>query len=105
MDNIVSYFSAVPVEHRTIFLVGGFTFLFMLETGMPLFNFKYQKKKHTLINLFYTLSSVIINLLGASLILFAADYNALHQGGILNFFDMPLWIEVIFVVVSEFLAL
>ena len=82
MDNIVSYFSAVPVEHRTIFLVGGFTFLFMLETGMPLFNFKYQKKKHTFINLFYTLSSVIINLLGASLILFAADYNVLHQGGI-----------------------
>ncbi len=96
MENILNYFSAVPVEHRTIFLVGGFTFLFMLETGMPLFNFNYQKKKHAFINLFYTLSSVIINLLGASLILFAADYNALHQAGILNIFEMPLWIEVIF---------
>ena len=78
-----------------MFLLGGFTFLFMLETGIPLFNFKYRKKKHAVINLFYTLSSVIINVIGASLILWAADYNATHQAGILNMLKLPLWADII----------
>ncbi len=95
MESIINYFSSVSVEHRTFYLVGGFTLLFMLETGMPLFDLKYRKKSHTLINLFYTLSSIIINLIGASLILLAADYNQIHQAGILNTFALPLWAEVI----------
>ena len=95
MESIISYFSSIPVEHRTFYLIGGFTFLFMLETGMPLFNFKYHKKKHTLINLFYTFSSIVVNLIGASLILWAASYNSVHQAGILNTLTLPIWAEVV----------
>ena len=75
MEDLIHYFNTIPTLHRTFFLVGGLTFLLSLEIGVPLFRFDYRKSKHLMTNLFYTLTTLIINLLGAALILLAADFN------------------------------
>ena len=95
MEDLIHYFNTIPTLHRTFFLVGGLTFLLSLEIGVPLFRFDYRKSKHLMTNLFYTLTTLIINLLGASLILLAADYNAMHSTGILNMIELPLWAKIL----------
>ena len=87
MDLIVNYFSNISTMHRTFFLVGGLAFLFILESGLPLFKMRYRKSKHALINFFFTGSTIVINLAGAALILWAADYNSYYSAGILNEFE------------------
>ena len=95
MESLIQYFETIPVTHRTIILVGGLTFFLLLEAGIPLFRFRVNKVKHVALNLFFTLTTLLINLAGAFLILKASDYNAANQTGLLNLFAMPLWLKVI----------
>ena len=95
MDVIVNYFNTISTLHRTFFLVGGLTFLLILESGLPLFKMKYRKTKHAMINFFYTGTTIIINLVGAALILWAVEYNSYHSAGILNKLSLPLWATII----------
>ena len=95
MDVIVNYFNTISTLHRTFFLVGGLTFLLILESGLPLFKMKYRKTKHAMINFFYTGTTIIINLVGAALILWAVEYNSYHSAGILNRLSLPLWASII----------
>ncbi len=96
MENIIQFFETIPSSTRSVFLVVGLTFFLLLEAGIPLFRFNYVKTKHALLNIFFTFTTLVINLIGATLILLAVDYNARNGTGILNFFEMPLWLNVIF---------
>ena len=87
MDTLINYFNSISTAHRSIFLIGGLAFFLILESGIPLFRFKYKKGKHLLLNLFFTLTTLVINLIGAALILKAADYNAENNTGLLNLFE------------------
>ena len=95
MDTLVNYFNSISTTHRSIFLIGGLSFFLILESGVPLFRFKYKKVKHLLLNLFFTLTTLVINLIGAALILKAADYNAENNTGLLNLFQAPIWVNVL----------
>jgi len=95
MDTLIQYFNTIPSTHRSVILVGGLTLFLLLESGIPLFSFDYKKSKHLLLNLFFTTMTLIINLFGAILILTAADFNSQNNTGILNLFQMPLWLNMI----------
>ncbi len=43
MEDIITYFETIPSSHRSLILVGGLTFFWLLEGGIPLFKFKYKK--------------------------------------------------------------
>ena len=75
MENIIQFFETIPASTRSIYLVSGFVFFLIVEMGIPHFRFEYNKLKHILLNLFFTLTTLVINFAGASLILLAADYN------------------------------
>lgn len=92
METIVDYFTHIPSSHRSAILVGGLTFFFLLETIIPLFRFKKNRVKHTGINLFFTLTTVVVNFLFAVLILKISDYTVAHELGLLHLVDMPLWL-------------
>lgn len=94
MENIIQYFYSISVAHRTSFLAGGLTFFLILESGAPEFKFIYNKTKHALLNFFYMSLTLIINLAGASLILFASKYNSVNKSGILNLIEMPIFLKV-----------
>ena len=97
METIFNYFETIPSSHRSIILVGGLTFFWMLEGAVPLFKFDYKKWQHAIPNLFFTLTTVIINFALAFLLLKTADWVSVTNFGIINWLpEMPLWLYVVF---------
>ncbi len=93
MEALIDYFETIPSLHRSIILVGGITIFWLLEGALPLFQFKYKKWQHALPNLFFTLTTVIINFGLAFLLLKTADWVKVNNFGIINWLpDMSLWL-------------
>ena len=92
MDQIISYFNEIPSLHRTIIFVAGLTFFWILEGIVPIIKFSYHKFKHAGVNLFFTLTTLVINLMFAFLIVRTSDWVMDEEWGILNWIDMPLWL-------------
>ncbi|WP_299683337.1 sterol desaturase family protein [uncultured Tenacibaculum sp.] len=96
MEVIKSYFENMPTLHRSMLLVGGISFFWILESGIPLFNFKYNKWKHAWPNLFFTGTTVIINFALAFLLLQTSFWVEKNQFGLINWLpEMPLWSYII----------
>jgi len=95
LNDIIIYFDGIPSSIRSIFLILGLSFFLVLEAGIPLVRFKYNKLKHAAINIFFTLTTLIINLLGASLIFLSSQYNANNDTGLLNLIEMPIWLNIL----------
>lgn len=96
METIITYFETIPSLHRSLILVGGITFFWLIEGAVPLFKFDYKKWRHALPNLFFTLTTIIINFALAFLLLKTADWTVTTQFGILNWLpEMPLWLYAV----------
>lgn len=96
MESLLNYFETIPSLHRSIILVGGLTFFWLLEGGLPLFKFKYNKWKHAVPNIFFTITTIIINFALAFLLLKSADYVMANDFGILNWLpELPIWLYII----------
>ena len=61
MNWLVQYFEHIPSLHRALILAGGITFFWLLESIIPFFEFGYNKWKHAGINIFFTITTLIIN--------------------------------------------
>ncbi|UII78568.1 sterol desaturase family protein [Flagellimonas sp. CMM7] len=95
MDQIITYFENIPALHRSLILVGGITFFWILEGIVPLFSVKYKKWRHSVPNFFFTLTTIIINFPLAFLLLKTSDWAVENQFGIINWLpEMPLWLYV-----------
>lgn len=96
METLIHYFETIPSSHRSIILVGGITFFWLLEGAVPLFSFKYNKWKHAWPNLFFTATTVIINFTLAFVLLKTADWVQANDFGLINWLpEMPLWLYVL----------
>lgn len=96
MEEIISYFETIPSSHRSIILVGGITFFFLLEYAVPLFKMRYKKFKHAWTNIFFTITTILINFVLAFLLLKTADWVVATDFGILQWLpNMPLWAYVL----------
>lgn len=96
METIFNYFETIPSSHRSILLVGGITLFWILEGAIPLFNFKYNKWKHAWPNIFFTLTTIIINFGLAFILLKSADWVWENMFGIINWLpEMPLWLYLV----------
>lgn len=96
MEAIINYFETIPSLHRSIILVGGLTLFWLLEGAVPLFRFKYNKWKHALPNIFFTLTTIIINFALAFLLVKSADWVVANDFGIINWLpEMPFWLYVV----------
>jgi len=96
LETIFTYFENIPSLHRSIILVGGITFFWILEGALPLFNFKYKKWKHAFPNLFFTATTVIINFTLAFLLLGTSDWVQINNFGIINWLpELPLWLYIL----------
>lgn len=93
MNEIIHYFSTISSLHRALILAGGITFFWLIESALPLFKFKYDKWQHAGINIFFTITTVIINFCLALILLKAADWATIHHFGILNWLpEFNIWI-------------
>lgn len=95
MQTIIEYFETIPSSHRTLLLISGLSFFWILENNVSLFRFKYNKWKHAIPNLFFTLTTIIINFLLAYLLLNISDIVTSNKFGLLNWLPIiPIWINV-----------
>ena len=93
MDSVIAYFSDMPSAHRSLLLVGGLTFFFLMENVIPFFKMEYHRGKHALINIFFTVTTVIVNFSMAFLLLWSADFVVANQVGLLQWVELPLWLQ------------
>jgi hypothetical protein len=100
MERLVTYFEHIPSAHRSLLLVGGITIFWLMESAVPLFRFDqfapgYHRWRHAGINIFFTLTTVIVNVILAFLLLRTSDW-AVQQGvGLLQWIQLPRWAEAI----------
>lgn len=96
MNEIVTYFSTISSLDRSLILVGGIAFFWIIENTFPLFSFKYNKWQHAGINFFLTFTTIIVNFCLAFILLKSADWAILNHFGILEWLPkMPLWLYTI----------
>jgi sterol desaturase/sphingolipid hydroxylase (fatty acid hydroxylase superfamily) len=93
MNEIIAYFSTIPSSHRSLILVSGITVFWLIENAFPLFNFEYKKWQHASINIFLTLTTIIVNFALAFILLLSADWAFANKFGILQWLpQMSLWL-------------
>lgn len=93
MNEITAYFSTIPSSHRSLILVGGITLFWLIENAFPLFKFNYKKWEHAGINIFMTLTTILVNFSLAFILLNASDWTILNNFGVLQWLpEMPLWL-------------
>jgi sterol desaturase/sphingolipid hydroxylase (fatty acid hydroxylase superfamily) len=93
MNDLISYFTTIPSSHRSLILVGGITLFWLIENAYPLFNFNYKKAHHAGINLFLTLTTIVVNFCLAFILVKTADWTTINNVGILQKLpQMPVWL-------------
>ncbi|HXB09571.1 MAG TPA: sterol desaturase family protein [Puia sp.] len=96
METLVNYFQHIPSYQRSLILAGGLVLFWIIEGVVPLVRFRYRRIRHAGLNLFFTLTTVIINFAFAALIIRAADYSTTHHTGLLWILArlpwVPLWL-------------
>jgi sterol desaturase/sphingolipid hydroxylase (fatty acid hydroxylase superfamily) len=93
METFINYFETIPSAHRSMILVGGLTFFWLLEGAIPFFKFNYKKWRHAWPNIFFTLTTIIINFGLAFVLLNTADWVKINDFGIINWLpEMSLWL-------------
>ena len=93
--DLISYFADIPSLHRALILAGGITAFWMVESILPLVRFRYRKFRHALPNLFFTLTTVVVNFALAFAIVKAADATSSAEFGILYLLPLPTWVFIL----------
>lgn len=95
MEKLLAYFDTISSLHRALILTGGIVFFWMIEGLIPLFRFKYKKFSHAGINIFFTLTTVIVNFALAFMLVGASDWVTANGWGVYQWMGGPLWLKVL----------
>ena len=93
MNEIIAYFSTIPSSHRSLILVGGITIFWLIENTFPLFRMQYRKWHHAGINIFFTITTIIVNFILAFILIKTAAWTTENNFGILQWLPkIPIWL-------------
>lgn len=96
MNEIISYFSTIPSSHRSLILVGGITLFWLVENTFPLFQMQYRKWHHAGINIFFTITTIIVNFILAFILIKTASWTTQNNFGILQWLPpISIWLYTI----------
>lgn len=96
MNDIIQYFGSIPSSHRALILAGGIAFFWLMESAVPFIRFEYKKWQHAGINIFFTLTTIIVNFCLAFILLSTANWTNEHHVGLLNWLpEMNVWLFAI----------
>ncbi|MEM7574117.1 MAG: sterol desaturase family protein [Bacteroidota bacterium] len=93
MEFIVNYFESIPSSHRTLILVGGLTIFWLIESAVPLFRFNYKKWRHAGVNIFFTLTTILVNFFLAFILIKSADWVVAEKFGLMQWLNWPIWVQ------------
>ena len=96
MNEIIQYFNTIPSSHRALILACGISFFWLIETAVPLFKFSYNKWHHAGINIFFTITTMIVNFCLAIILLKTAQWTVDANFGLLHWLpEMNPWLFAI----------
>ena len=95
LESIIDYFANIPSSHRTMILVGGLTIFSLIESAIPLMSLNYGRWKHAAINIFFTLTTILVNFLLAFVLVMSSDWVVANGFGILQWINLPLLASLI----------
>lgn len=95
LEAITQYFAHVPRVHRVLFLAGGITFFWLMESAIPLLRLRRGRWKHGLHNLFFLGTTMAVNFSMAFLIVIAGDFVVTRHMGLLQWVNMPPWADIL----------
>jgi len=88
LESIIDYFANIPSSHRTMILVGGLVLFSLIESAVPLMSLKYERLKHAMVNIFFTLTTIIVNFFLAFILVKSSDWAVANSFGILQWIPM-----------------
>jgi len=98
---MVSFFEHIPSVYRTAILVGGLLLLWIIEGMAPRFRFGGgHRYKHAGTNLFFTLTTAIVNTGLAFLILKASRFTSNQSFGLLYLVALPVWLHALLAIMG-----
>jgi sterol desaturase/sphingolipid hydroxylase (fatty acid hydroxylase superfamily) len=93
MNEIIDYFSTIPSSHRALILAGGIALFWLIESAVPFVKFGYNKWQHAGINIFFTLTTIVVNFCLAFILINTAQWTTVHHFGLLNWLpEMNSWL-------------
>lgn len=95
MEEIIAFFENIPTSFRASILIGGIVLFWVLEGIIPLFKFDYKKIKHAGLNIFFTLTTMIVGFGLAKVLLEASIFTTENRFGLLYLVELPLWLHVV----------
>jgi len=84
METIVEYFSNIPSLHRGLILASGIALFWLIEEAKPLFSMQYNKLSHASINIFFTLTTIVVNFGMAVILVKTSIYVTENKIGLLQ---------------------
>lgn len=95
LESITQYFETIPSLHRSLLIAGGLTIFSLIETATPLFSLKYNRLKHAWVNIFFTLTTIVINFFLAFLLVKSSDWAVANGFGVLQWMSGSLVFKMI----------
>ena len=96
MNEIIDYFSTIPSAHRALILAGGIALFWLIESAVPFVKFSYNKWQHAGINIFFTLTTIVVNFCLAFILILTAQWTVDHNFGLLHWLpEMNPWLYAI----------
>jgi sterol desaturase/sphingolipid hydroxylase (fatty acid hydroxylase superfamily) len=95
MHAIIEFFKHISPLTRALIIAGGLVFFWMLESIIPLFRFGYRKWQHAGLNLFFTMTTIVINFIFAFGITLTSDWAVQEHFGLLHLVPLPPWLYVL----------
>jgi sterol desaturase/sphingolipid hydroxylase (fatty acid hydroxylase superfamily) len=94
-EKFVLAFEHIPSLYRALILAGGITLFWLFESAVPLFSFGYNKWKHAGVNIFFTVTTIVVNFAFAYLIVLGTRWCISHSFGILQWVQLPFWAQLV----------
>ena len=95
MEAFLEFFETIPSSYRSLILASGLVLFWILEGAVPLFSVSYRRFRHAGLNLVFTLTTLLVNLSLAFVIIWSADVAVSQQFGVMQWVTAPLWLSIV----------
>jgi sterol desaturase/sphingolipid hydroxylase (fatty acid hydroxylase superfamily) len=100
LATLIHFFENLTTLHKFIWIVLCLSIFWIAEGIYPLFDFHYNKWKHSKVNLVLLGTTMLINVLFGIATVGIFQWTASQQFGLFYWIDWPLWLELLLAVMA-----
>ncbi|PDS21838.1 sterol desaturase family protein [Flavobacterium branchiophilum] len=96
MNEIIHYFSSIPSSHRGFILAFGIAIFWVIENIKPFQAFDYLKWSHGMVNIFFTITTIVVNFILAFILIMASSWVTQQHLGLLAVLGIEnIWVYTV----------